>query len=324
MDGTRKNSPWPILMAVAAFVAACPGALMVGQIIGRVTVVTGSAREVSLAGHSKGDTEGRFLVLRVDEQPWVDEIFGDNSLDHPHDWRTGVTDPRLSDESSLQAAEDAWIASQFLLERGVDADWYQTVERVDPGSVADEAGIEVADRIIGLKPGIIFPEEGTTVRMGVIHGSEVRDLTLDVPAGEPGDGMNRLGLLIINHGIDSSDHVRPLIPVDETGPSSGLVHALALVDASSQGDLSGGRIVAATGTIYVDGWVGVIGGVQHKTRAAIRAHASVLFVPEANYDEALAAAGGRIEVVVAHRLVDVISWLCHNFNSNSSACNMVP
>ncbi|MFD9000616.1 S16 family serine protease [Streptomyces sp. NPDC059582] len=71
---------------------------------------------------------------------------------------------------------------------------------------------------------------------------------------------------------------------DVGGPSAGLLFSLGVVDKldgdGSGGDLTGGRIVAGTGTITADGEVGAVGGVSLKTQAARRDGATVFLVPK--------------------------------------------
>jgi PDZ domain-containing protein len=76
---------------------------------------------------------------------------------------------------------------------------------------------------------------------------------------------------------------------DIGGPSAGLMWALGLYDLLTPGDLTGGRIVAGTGVIALDGTVGPIGGVQQKIVAAEQEGAEVFLVPVANLAEARAA-----------------------------------
>jgi PDZ domain-containing protein len=64
------------------------------------------------------------------------------------------------------------------------------------------------------------------------------------------------------------------------GPSAGLAWTLGILNTLSGGDLTGGRIVAATGTIRPDGSVGDVGGVQQKTVAVERAGATLFLVPQ--------------------------------------------
>jgi PDZ domain-containing protein len=63
------------------------------------------------------------------------------------------------------------------------------------------------------------------------------------------------------------------------GPSAGLAMTLAIIDKLSNGDLTGGRKVAATGTIDQNGNVGDVGGVPQKTVAVEQAGATAFFVP---------------------------------------------
>ncbi|MGW2780488.1 S16 family serine protease [Streptomyces populi] len=79
---------------------------------------------------------------------------------------------------------------------------------------------------------------------------------------------------------------------DVGGPSAGLLFSLGIVDKldgdGSGGDLTGGRVVAGTGTIDADGEVGAVGGVSLKTQAARRDGATVFLVPKAECSDAKA------------------------------------
>lgn len=74
---------------------------------------------------------------------------------------------------------------------------------------------------------------------------------------------------------------------DVGGPSAGLLFSLGIV-AKLNGDLTGGRIIAGTGTIDADGTVGPVGGVPLKTQAAKRDGATVFLVPKAECADAQA------------------------------------
>jgi PDZ domain-containing protein len=80
------------------------------------------------------------------------------------------------------------------------------------------------------------------------------------------------------------------------GPSAGLVLALAIVDRLGPEDLTGGLVVAGTGTVGEDGRVGAVGGVAQKLTAALardggRRSADVFLVPRGEL-----AAARRVEV----------------------------
>jgi PDZ domain-containing protein len=92
------------------------------------------------------------------------------------------------------------------------------------------------------------------------------------------------------------------------GPSAGLMWALGITDQLTQDDLTGGRTIAGTGEIAINGDVLPIGGVQQKVVAAERAHATVFFVPIANADDAASVAQG-IRIVPVKTYSDALTWL---------------
>jgi PDZ domain-containing protein len=76
---------------------------------------------------------------------------------------------------------------------------------------------------------------------------------------------------------------------DVGGPSAGLMLTLGILDLVGDQDLTGGHVIAGTGTIDVDGTVGPIGGIQLKMVAAENIHADLFLVPAGNCADALAA-----------------------------------
>ena len=93
------------------------------------------------------------------------------------------------------------------------------------------------------------------------------------------------------------------------GPSAGLAFTLAIMDSLSNGELTGGHKVAATGTMGSDGGVGQVGGVQEKTVAVEKAGAQVFFVPQAELQDAESVAGHGLVVVPVATLGQVLQIL---------------
>lgn len=93
------------------------------------------------------------------------------------------------------------------------------------------------------------------------------------------------------------------------GPSAGLAFTLAILDRLTPGRLTGDGRVAVTGTIELDGSVGQVGGVPHKTRAAIREGATLLLVPPQEYEDAVEAGDGKIEIVSVSTLDEALDAL---------------
>ena len=69
------------------------------------------------------------------------------------------------------------------------------------------------------------------------------------------------------------------------GPSAGMMFALGIVDKLTPGAMTGGEIVAGTGTIDSAGAVGAIGGIRQKLWGAQDAGADWFLAPESNCDE---------------------------------------
>jgi PDZ domain-containing protein len=70
------------------------------------------------------------------------------------------------------------------------------------------------------------------------------------------------------------------------GPSAGLMFALGIIDKIEPADLTGGKIIAGTGTIDDEGNVGPIGGIAQKLVGAKDAGATVFLTPADNCAEA--------------------------------------
>ncbi|HEY7565499.1 MAG TPA: PDZ domain-containing protein [Acidimicrobiia bacterium] len=93
------------------------------------------------------------------------------------------------------------------------------------------------------------------------------------------------------------------------GPSAGMMYALGVLEVLTADDLTGGHIVAGTGTIDSNGRVGAIGGVRQKVVAAEAAGAEVMLVPASNYEEALTARRERMELVPVATLDEALAAL---------------
>jgi Lon-like protease len=137
---------------------------------------------------------------------------------------------------------------------------------------------------------------------------EARSRRLDVTVGERGD-VPAIGVLL-------SDFVEsPDFPVsisldthDVTGSSAGLAFTLAIIDAMSPGDLTGGHKVAVTGAIDIGGRVARVGGVKYKAQAARQVGAVLLVVPAEEVAEARAHAGS-LDVVGVETIDDALAAL---------------
>ncbi|MGH6657023.1 MAG: YlbL family protein [Actinocrinis sp.] len=94
------------------------------------------------------------------------------------------------------------------------------------------------------------------------------------------------------------------------GPSAGMMFALGIIDELTPGGgLTGGRVIAGTGTIDATGKVGAIGGIQMKTLGARRDHATVFLAPADNCAEAKANLPAGLELIKVNTLKDALNAL---------------
>ncbi|MFS8202719.1 S16 family serine protease [Streptomyces sp. CWNU-52B] len=118
----------------------------------------------------------------------------------------------------------------------------------------------------------------------------------------------------LNHLGEKSDDVRVTLKLaDVGGPSAGLLFSLGIVDKldgdGSGGDLTGGRVIAGTGTIDPDGKVGAVGGVALKTQSARRDGATVFLVPKAECADAESELPKGLRLIPVTTLKDAVASL---------------
>ena len=102
----------------------------------------------------------------------------------------------------------------------------------------------------------------------------------------------------------------------EYGPSGGLMVTLAVYDAITKVDITGGLTIVGTGTISLDGTVGSIGGVEYKIKGAVKKKADIFFVPVGeNYEEAKKVVEDNqydIVLVPVSSFEDALNYLLEN------------
>lgn len=96
---------------------------------------------------------------------------------------------------------------------------------------------------------------------------------------------------------------------DIGGPSAGLMFALGIVDKIRSEDLTGGKIIAGTGTIDDEGVVGPIGGIPQKLVGAKHAGAEFFLVPADNCAEAVQNAQSGLPMARVGTLGEALSAL---------------
>jgi Lon-like protease len=96
------------------------------------------------------------------------------------------------------------------------------------------------------------------------------------------------------------------------GPSAGLAMTLGVMDALTNGSLTGGKTVAATGTIDAQGDVGDVGGVAQKTVAVENAGATVFLVPPQEYQAAKSKQRSGLQIYPVSTLDQALAVLAQH------------
>jgi len=191
------------------------------------------------------------------------------------------------------------------------------VTMVNPGDPAD-GQLQVGDVIktvdgdpITLHDQVVSKvrqhKPGDAISIGFRRGGADKTVTLKTAAGS--DGVAKIGVQL------QTDNLKYDFPVDvsiETGlvggPSAGLAFTLALIDDLTEGELTGGRNVAVTGTIDAEGNVGPVGGVAQKTVTARNAGAIAFLVPPDEEKDAKRFAG-KMQIIPVKTLGDALTAL---------------
>lgn len=154
------------------------------------------------------------------------------------------------------------------------------------------------------------PGDVLTIDLVQADGTEPRQVQVPVAADPEQGGKTVLGVFLRSFKRDFD------LPFDVDiqsgnigGPSAGLAFTLSVIDSLSPGELTGGRKVAVTGTIEIDGRVGDVGGVAQKTSAVKAAGADVFLVPAGEYEVAKARAGSRLTVIKVTTLQEALDAL---------------
>lgn len=185
---------------------------------------------------------------------------------------------------------------------------------LEPGDRLIEAdgvvleGVEDLSRVVGAK------RPGDTVEL-VIDRPRTGEFTADVELTSSPTDPDRTIV-----GFVPFDTRRVVLPFELSidtgrigGPSAGLAFTLTLIDQLTPGELTGGRDIAVTGTMELDGTVGAIGGLRQKASAVAQAGVEIFLVPSAQREDdieaARVAAGDRVEIIPVGTLDEALDVL---------------
>lgn len=155
---------------------------------------------------------------------------------------------------------------------------------VDATEVAESSDVVTAVQASGPGAEVVFTVRG--------EDGDLREAVVTLGASPDDPSVGYVGVLLTTE-LE--------LPVEVTidagvigGPSAGLMFALSIVELLSPEDLTGGHVIAGTGTVDMDGVVGAVGGIRQKVAGAAapgedQRPATVFLVPEGDLETARSA-----------------------------------
>ncbi len=333
----RRNLAWLVPVAVLIFLMAVTSVVFTFWRTDQVAVRPGSVEEVpsrvAVAGAETYPPESEIALVTVKVsqrltlwQRIAAEFESGVDIESEQTFTGGGTRDELRRLNELRMETSQHTAVIVALEHlGYEVPRHSSgviVAEATSGTPAAEAlargdvivGIEgaaVAD-LRDLADALASRSAGQTVVLDVERpgSSGVKTVALELieSPDEPGRALIGVGA---RERVDIGD-LPVEIEIDSGkigGPSAGLALTLGIIDLLTPGELTGGRRVAATGTIAFDGSVGAIGEVDQKAIAAERAAVDLLLVPTSNLSDALEHIGSDVRIVGVDTLQDALNAL---------------
>jgi PDZ domain-containing protein len=204
-------------------------------------------------------------------------------------FETGVTQKEVDEENAreMETSQEASTAAA-MAELGTPVPTTLTVNGFSDDSgarghlasgdvITAVNGVDVVD-MPALRAELAKAVAGDSVTVTVVRDGVSVSEPVVTTAGD--DGRALLGVL-----IDPTYHFpyQVTIRIDDIGgPSAGMMFALGIIDVVTPGELTGGELIAGTGTISSDGTVGAIGGIRQKMAAAAEAGNAWFLAPAGN------------------------------------------
>lgn len=205
---------------------------------------------------------------------------------------------------SNESAQDIYIRNRVMLENSIDnatilAYRYanKTVNITGYNNVIlanyNDNDLKIGDNIISIddvkvsnlidiKNELDKKEANQTITISVMRDNKEHSFKIKL------DDEKKLGIIVqTDYEYELDPEINIKFKTSESGSSGGLMLALSIYNAITSEDITHGFKVAGTGTIDIEGNVGEIGGVKYKIMGAVRNKMDLVFVPAANYDEAI-------------------------------------
>jgi PDZ domain-containing protein len=222
----------------------------------------------------------------------------------------------LMEESKLQAQAVAFRQAGFQVEvsgEGAevvevmeDGTAYNNLKKGDLITAVDGKKVEMAADAVNI---IKNRNIGDIVKITVIRDEKELNFKLETVELEGNEGNPSIGVLISSRGLDYNIPGEVNFETENIiGPSAGSVFSMEIYNQLIPEDITGGKRIAGTGTISLDGEIGRIDGVKYKIMAAKEAEVDLFIVPEENYETA-SQISGELELLKVKTIDDIIEYL---------------
>lgn len=176
--------------------------------------------------------------------------------------------------------------------------------KLKPGDIIVTVDGEKIDTVDTMINKLRAKPAGTTFQFGITRDGVA--MTIPVQTKDDG-GVPRIG---VTPEITSAAKFKISIPIENVGgPSAGLMLTLGIIDKIEPEDLTGGKIIAGTGTIDPSGKVGPIGGLPQKLVTAKSAGATWFLTPKDNCAEGVANQKPGLPLVQVSTLDEALTAL---------------
>ena len=205
---------------------------------------------------------------------------------------------------SNESAQDIYIRNRVMLENSIDNATIlayrhanKTVNITGYNNVIlanyNDNELKIGDNIISIddvkvsnlidiKNELDKKEANQTITISVMRDNKEHSFKVKL------DDEKKLGIIVqTDYEYELDPEINIKFKTSESGSSGGLMLALSIYNAITSEDITHGFKVAGTGTIDIEGNVGEIGGIKYKIMGAVRNKMDLVFVPTANYEEAI-------------------------------------
>ena len=154
---------------------------------------------------------------------------------------------------------------------------------------------------------------GDEIKFTIIRNNKEKEITTKVSK----EGNTKaVGVIIITeYEYDTDPQIDIKFKSTERGASGGLMLTLTIYNAISDEDIIKGRNIAGTGTISADGSVGEIDGIKYKIMGAAKNKMDIVFVPSANYEEAIKTKekyNYKLNIIKVDNFSEAVEYLKNN------------